>query len=199
MARLLLTMTEQQDQIQELRLKRIDTLISVIGAVGVIASICFGFSQLVTQSKAQAKATDDQTAAIKDQWSRRFYDEKLAVYSRATEAAAGVAALKSKGAPESQIEDAEMQFKILYWGPMCITEGNDVETAMVRFQQGVDAGASASQLEQLSLDLAHICRNEAHVLYNQEKGFDASYGSNTQILEKMNAIVRGARATQEHQ
>jgi hypothetical protein len=190
-------MTEEQHRMQELRLKRLNTLIAVIGAIGVIASIYFGFSQLVSQSKVQAQATEAQTATIKDQWSRRFYDEKLAVYSRATEAAARLAALKSMGAPANQIEEAKMQFKVLFWGPMCITEDDDVESAMVLFQCGVDACATPKQVEDLSLFLAHLCKNEAHRLYLPSVHVASRYGSNPEILERMKKIISDAKCSQK--
>jgi hypothetical protein len=174
-------MTEEQYRIQDWRLKRIGTLIAAIGGVGVIASIWFGFSQLVSQSKVQ-------TATIQDQWSRKFYDERLTAYSRATEAAARIAALKSAGAPEIQTGDAKLQFKTLFWGPMCITESEDVEAAMVLFQTAVDAGASAEQLEQLSLRLAWICGNETHASYPTRERFP-DHKSKPKILEEMRGYV----------
>ena len=183
-------MTENEHQTQELRLKRIDTFIAAFGAVGVVASIWIGFSGLTSQSR-------EQTTALKNEWSRKFYDEKLALYSQATEAAAKLATLKSKGAPENQIEDAKMQFKILYWGPMCVTEGNDVESAMVLFQRGVDAGATPQQLEQLSLLLAHVCKNEAHLLYLPTEGVASKFGPSPQILQQMEKIVTDAKALQK--
>jgi hypothetical protein len=174
-------MTEEHHRIHDLRLKRFNTLVATIGALGVIASIYFGFQQLASQSK-------EQTQAIEDQWQQKYYDETLSIYLRATETAARIASLESDGAPQSQIEDAKLQFKTLYWGPMCVAESDDVESAMILFQRGIDDGVKPEQLEQLSLLLAHVCSNEIHTLYHP-KDANSHYGLNSKILEEMNTLA----------
>jgi hypothetical protein len=171
----------------ELELKRFDSFVGAFGAIGVVASIFFGFSQ-------QTEATKSQTQATRDQWSQKFYEEKLAAYLRATEAAARIAALKTSSAEQSKVDEAILQFRVQYWGPMCITEGHDVEQAMVYFNDGIKRGLEAEGLEQLALYLAHVCKNEAHMLYNLDRPGNSERNSNpyystAQLLFEMKQIV----------
>ena len=160
---------------EEMRLKRINTWIAAIGAVGVAASIWFGFHQLATQ--------------VRQQWTAKFYDEKLSLYSRATEAAARLAALKAADGTDAELRAGTLQFRTLFWGPMCVTEGRDVEQAMLHFARGLDAKVSAKSLEQLSLYLAHVCRNEAHALYIRDARPASHYGTNEKILAAMDGLL----------
>ena len=181
------TMNGEYHERADLRYKKLNTIIAAVGAFGVIVSILFGFSQLRSQSEAQ-------TQAIRDQWGRKFYDEKIDLYTRATEVAARIAALRRSQSDEKTFEDALVEFRSLYWGPMCITEGEDVESAMVKFHEGVTADLPASALEQLALFLAHVCKNEAHALYlDKDKPTEeppSRYGNNRQILERMDKIMK---------
>ena len=168
---------------EELRLKRINTWIAGVGALGVAASIWFGFRQLAAQAEAQ-------TDAIRQQWATHFYDEKLSLYAKATETAAKIAALKSQGATDAEMQEIVTQFRILFWGPMCVTEGPDVEKAMVLFGAGLDSSIPAKDLQQLSLYLAHVCRNEAHALYVRDGKPASHYGANDKILPLMKALSK---------
>ncbi len=166
---------------EELRLKRINTWIAAIGAIGVAATIWFGFRRLAVEAQAQ-------TNAVQQQWATHFYDEKLSLYARATETAAKIAALKSKEAKDTDLQGAITEFRILFWGPMCVTEGQDVEKAMVYFAAALDSAASGKDLQQLSLFLAHVCRNEAHELYVRDGHAASHYGTNDTILERMKQL-----------
>lgn len=53
---------------------------------------------------------------------------------------------------------AEKRFFELYWGELALVENPGVETAMVRFKDGLVSGASPDQLQQLSLKLAGALR-----------------------------------------
>lgn len=172
----------------ELRLKQVNTILAVFGGLGVIASVYFGFSQLQRQSAAQ-------TRAIEQQWNNTFYDERMKLYARATEAAGRIASLVRKESDQAEIDGAIIEFRTLFWGPMCITEGTDVESAMVKFNTGISSNAGASALEQLALRLAHVCKNETHAYYLTTDQPASRYGTNAEILSQMDDIIKKARET----
>lgn len=177
---------------KELTLKQINTGIAAVGAAGVIASIWFGIREIRSQAQAQLQATNAQTQSIEEQWAHRFFDEKLAIYTRATEAAARLATSKASGAP---IAEHISQFQTLYWGPMCITEGDDVQEAMVLFLRATQTNATSQQLQTLSRDLARICRNEARTHYLRKAGLPKETERSDYILEGMRKIVKDASQT----
>lgn len=175
-------MSERQKA--DLRLKIINTILAAVGGIGVIASIWFGFAQLEQQSEAQ-------TEAIRDQWRQTFYDQRMDIYQRATEVAARIASLMRVNGPEQEISRAVVEFRTLFWGPMAITEGADVENAMIYFNRGLSQRLPARDMEQLALYLAHVCRNEAYDYYkiNRAAGPASRYGTNEQILGEMKQIL----------
>ena len=165
----------------------------------MLASIYFGFkglqSQWETQNRnieTQNRNIETQNRNIETQWRQEFYKERLRIYSRATEAAARIAALQqdadSTEANGKELARAIIEFKTLFWGPMCITEGAYVEDAMLKFNTGLGKGLAAPELKQLALYLAHVCRNEAHAEYKGKKTHASVYGTNTEILDKMDVI-----------
>ncbi|MBD3276640.1 MAG: hypothetical protein GF372_15095 [Candidatus Marinimicrobia bacterium] len=168
----------------DLRLKIINTILAAVGGVGVIASIWFGFAQLEQQSRAQ-------TEAIRDQWRQTFYDQRMEIYQRATEGTGRIASLMRMNGPEQEIKRAIMEFRSLFWGPMAITEGADVENAMVYFNRGLTQNLPARDIEQLALYLAHVCRNEAYAYYNIRRSDEPAsrYGANEEILEMMEKVL----------
>jgi hypothetical protein len=175
-------MTDTENRRSDFILKLANTFIAAFGALGVVASIFFGFSQLEQQSAAQ-------TEAIKEQWNSTFYDERIKLYTRATEAAARIASLKHMNAPAKAIDTAIIEFRNLFWGPMCITEGPEVESAMVKFNIGLSKGANAEVLQQLALLLAHVCKNETYAYYLKTDEIASVYGSNREILTQMDDLI----------
>jgi hypothetical protein len=169
---------------KEYRLKLVNTLFAILGAIGVIASIIIGFAQL-------NQATSAQTEAIEQQWNSSFYDERIRIYTRATEAAGEIASLvrmkesDTGNVPDDEINSAIVDFRKLFWGPMCITEGEDVSKAMVKFNEGLDRKVDARTLEQLALRLAHICKNETYAYYLGMDSAVSRLGSNDRILFQM--------------
>lgn len=168
-------MTANLESKTELRFKIINTGIATLGGLGMIVSIWFGFHQLSLDAESQRRQT--------------FFDERMEVYSRATEAAAHIAALKRADDEHSQYSEAVIDFQTLFWGPMAITEGKEVEAAMFLFNEGIKNNLGAEALEQLALHLAHICRNEAHAHYFDEDAPASRYGSSEEILEKMEGYL----------
>jgi hypothetical protein len=127
---------------------------------------------------------------------RDFYEQKLAGYARLTEAAAKIAATKAAGANAAQLQDSVAQFHTLVWGPVAVTRGRDVGAAIVSFDNALQADADAQQLQQLSVDLAHLCANDAGEGFPQAGQHEGAekYGPNSAILASMSEITRAPEA-----
>lgn len=85
---------------------------------------------------------------------RTFLERQLELYTHATRAAATLATTEDDAARAQ----ASKRFWELYWGELALVENQEVERAMVEMGRGLEEGASAAQLRQLSLNLAHACR-----------------------------------------
>ena len=185
-------MADEKHRMKEHPLNWMNAWIVSAALVCVAASICYAIREYDLRSRELAGAINAHTAVMKSQDLRRFYEEKLAAYSKATEAASKIAALKSAGAPAAQVQDAVTQFKTLLRGPVSIAEGRDVNSAMDLFNGALDADADAGQVQQLALDLAHVCANEARDVLPaaaQTEG-GAGYGPSSAILGHMRQIAR---------
>ncbi len=135
---------------------------------------------------------------MKNQALQKLGEDKRAAYAAATEAASRIAALKTAGAPAAQVQEAVTRFKTLLWGPASITESRDVRAALALFNGALDGDADASQLQQLSLDLAHVCGNETHDVAPVAGRADSApdFGPNSAILAQMREVTRGPEAQQ---
>ena len=116
-------MADDQQRAKDFPPKRTNTWIVALGLVCVAASIFYGTRQYELHNKEQVDAIDAQTAVLKNQLLQKFYEERLADYARVTEAASKIAAGKSTGATEAQLQQAVMEFKTQVWGPVSITGG----------------------------------------------------------------------------
>jgi len=171
-------MNEDKYRAREARLKILNTMIAAIGTLAVIGSIWIGLKSVAASSQAQA-------TAINDQWGQRFYDERLLIYARATEAASRIAALTTFGGSKLELKDARLEFQVLYWGPMCITEGVDMEAAMVIFGDALDKSMDGPTLEYLAQRLAHVARNEMHATFPGVDSSVSKFGDSEEILRDM--------------
>lgn len=78
-----------------------------------------------------------------------------ALYTEATQAAATLST--TEDGPER--DAAEQRFWSLYWGELALVESLEVEQAMAAMGWGLNEGADSAELKQLSLRLAHACRD----------------------------------------
>lgn len=85
---------------------------------------------------------------------RPFLERQLELYTHATRAAATLAASEDAAARAA----ASKRFWELYWGELALVEDQEVERAMVALGRGLRNDVGASQLQQMSLNLAHACR-----------------------------------------
>jgi hypothetical protein len=94
---------------------------------------------------------------------RPFLDAQLKLYQEATKVAAIIATSDNP----TERQTAEVRFWQLYWGELAMVENGGIKTqnggvegAMVRFGNELNSPApSRSTLKNLSLDLAHVCRD----------------------------------------
>jgi hypothetical protein len=86
---------------------------------------------------------------------RPFLERQLQLYTDATRSAAIIAT-----APGGEdVRKANARFRELFWGELALVEDRSVEAAMVGFQRALESDAPPAELQQLSLQLAHACRD----------------------------------------
>ena len=83
-----------------------------------------------------------------------YWEQQIELYVQATTAAATLASSSDPVA----LELAEAKFWQLYYGPLALVEDAGVEAAMVRFGQSLRSDREQEDLRDLSLALAHACR-----------------------------------------
>lgn len=83
-----------------------------------------------------------------------YWERQISLYFEATRSAATLATSDD----EKKRHNAAATFWELYWGPLALVEDRAVETAMIAFGDCLKENCSRSRLQQLSLNLAHICR-----------------------------------------
>jgi hypothetical protein len=83
-----------------------------------------------------------------------FLDRQLALYTEASQIAAKIAT----STDSNELEISQQRFWALYWGELALVENKGVESAMVKLGKALDGSAPQQQLQQLSLALAHACR-----------------------------------------
>ncbi|MBY5891492.1 hypothetical protein [Rhizobium ruizarguesonis] len=83
-------------------------------------------------------------------------------FAQATKTASAIATSSDLNAVDAK--EAVDTFWKLYWGELARFEGQDVETAMVRFGRSLQTwqatGKKPEEMAQLSLAVSHACRNE---------------------------------------
>ena len=93
--------------------------------------------------------------SVEKEFRKPYWEKQVALYFQATSSAATLATIDN---PEER-QEAEAKFWELYWGPLALVEDRKVEGAMVRFGNCLKGGnCEGSNLRQLSLELAHTCR-----------------------------------------
>jgi hypothetical protein len=153
----------------------------VVTGLIAVAGFWFGLIQYIRAEKAARKQQDqadqkqlEQQRVANDifvrdlrrETAKPLWDRQLGLYIEATEAAATIATTRDDVARKV----AEARFWVLYWGPLAAVEDVGlskqknavIEAAMVKFGDQLQKGYTswnASEMEQLSLELAHSVRN----------------------------------------
>ncbi len=134
-----------------------EELLKVATLVGVVASFLWGV--YVWKDKSDKEIVQQRVDAERLSGTRRieatkpFLERQLKLYTEASQVAAVIAT--SDTAARRKAVD---RFWELYWGELALVENTEVEAAMVAFGGGLKNKASTSELQQLSLRLAHACR-----------------------------------------
>jgi len=84
-----------------------------------------------------------------------FLERQLKLYTEASQATAVLATSQD----DATRNGARKRFWELYWGELALVENEIVEAAMVAFGRGLQAGRPPEEMQQLSLSLAHACRD----------------------------------------
>lgn len=126
----------------------IETGIQLLSMLGAVATFAWGVYQYVLANRNQAESRRIEAT-------KPFLERQLKLYTEATQAAA----LLSTSEETPERATAVMRFWTLYWGELALVENKDVEAAMVELGQGLENHVSSAELRQLSLSLAHACRD----------------------------------------
>ena len=86
-----------------------------------------------------------------------FLEKKLKWCEEAVETTAFIATSETGGKTAAA---RTVRFRQLYWGVMGMVENQQITDAMIAFGDKLDGKYSSSTLRDLSLDLAHACRQE---------------------------------------
>ena len=86
---------------------------------------------------------------------RPFLERQLSLYVELSQTVATLASQDDRAV----IGPATLRFWQLYWGELALVEDSRVEAAMVEFGDAIRKGATQIELQPLSYDLAHACRD----------------------------------------
>jgi hypothetical protein len=128
--------------------ERIEQILKTAGALVAVAGFVWGVYQYFDNRDRELENAQVEAR-------RPFLDRQMTLYTDATRAVALIAT--SEDAAERA--NAEQRFWELYWGELALVEDSRVEAAMVAFKNGLVGKAGQPKMQQLSLDLAHACRD----------------------------------------
>ncbi len=168
-------------QQQELRIKWLTLLVTFLGFAGTIATIYIQFEAFIAEQKAQQQASRDQgdrdALARANEYKKQFFEKQLDFFAQACQAAGTITFAPIDS---TEFKDARAKFEELYWGRLAIVESNQVAGQMVAFRDALQTLISAKsddeqkaareKLRDISLDLAHQCRDTVAVNFNVELG-----------------------------
>lgn len=149
--------------------EKLESSIKILGAMIALGGFLWGMFTYFDARKREAETR--RIEAMKP-----FLERQLQLYTEATQIAATLATVMA-----DSIEDKTMRrFWELYWGELALVENAEVEKAMVRFGQGLQNGYNKAELQQLSLKLAHACRESLAISWGVNLWATPRYGSDYQ-------------------
>ena len=125
-----------------------ETGVKVLSILGAVATFAWGMFQYIENNKEQSESRRIEAT-------KPFLERQLKLYTEATQSAATLATSENPSERAAAIK----RFWSLYWGELALVEDKEVEAAMVGLGKGLDRQASPAELKQLSLKLAHACRD----------------------------------------
>ena len=136
-----------------------DKLIKILGAVATIGTLLLAiwtYWDTRTREIDQREQAGQRTAETRRvEATQPFLERQLRLYTEAAQVAARIATIHDQGATD----EAGERFWQLYWGELALVENPAVEGAMKAFGDGLRAERPNGEMEQLSLKLAHACRD----------------------------------------
>ena len=151
-----------------------EKLIKVVGAIVALGTFLWAiwtYGDTRRSEIEQQEQADKRTAETRRvEATKPFLERQLKLYTEATQAAAKIATSHD----ESVIDEAVKRFWQLCWGELALVENKAVEGAMKQFGDGLRAELPRHEMEQLSLVLAHACRDSLAVSWGV-KAWESHY------------------------
>lgn len=151
---------------ERLRFERQGIVFRYAAVLGAVATFIWGAFQYFHDSKRdrakQLAEQENATSVQKIAASQPFLERQLSLFEEATQTAAFIATVPDSPERPKKLE----RFEQLYWGELALVEHGPVESAMVRFRTALKAGPTNGELQQLSLRIAHACREELAKSWN---------------------------------
>ncbi len=126
----------------------LEAWIKILTLVGAVVAFIWGAYQFLTTQRGQAETRRIEAT-------RPFLDRQLKLYTEATQAVATLTTSSSK----EELSSAKQRFWSLYWGELALVEDKRVEAAMVQLGRAIEQGKVGIEIQGLSLELAHACRD----------------------------------------
>lgn len=151
---------------ERLKLERQAVVFRYTAFMGAAITFAWGafqyFHGIDLERAKQRQEQESATAVQKIAAFQPFLVRQLKLFEEATQTAAFIATVPDSPERPKMLE----RFEQLYWGELALVEHGRVEVAMVNFREGLKSGASAEDLQLLSLDIAHACREELAKSWN---------------------------------
>ncbi len=125
----------------------VDIFIKILTLVVGLVTFSWGVIQFFINQKFQIETRRIEAT-------KTFLDRQLNLYTEATKATSTIATSSFS----EEVTLAKKRFWSLYWGELALVEDEGVETAMKRFGDALQNKSNQQTLQQLSLKLAHACR-----------------------------------------
>ena len=146
---------------------KVELLVAIIAGCVAAISALFAYMAQISAAKSQSDIALIQLAAQQaHERQRPFFDAQMKFYIEATETASQISSTDS-GAREALIK----RFWQLYWGSLALVEDDEVAQAMIAYGEHLNKSPHDTKgLKNLSLGIAHACRNSLKRLWVPEIG-----------------------------
>ena len=145
---------------------RLEAVWKILGVLGTVVAFLWGIYTYQDTAAKQLERERLESERLSEtrriEATKPFLERQLTLYTDVSK----VAATLGTSGDETEKAKARKRFWELYWGELALVENRDVEAAMVAFGGALREGASQSELQELSLMLAHACRNSLAVSWN---------------------------------
>ena len=147
-----------------------EAAIKLLSILGAVATFAWGVFQYTANEKSQS---DNRRIEA----SKPFLERQLKLYTEATQSAATLSTSEDANERAAAIR----RFWSLYWGELALVEDKGVEAAMVALGKGLNEKSSPMELKQLSLKLAHACRDSLAVSWGVKEWRNPNRAGDTEL------------------